>query len=137
MAKDVRFLCYNKFMSSPKYKEYEKWIRQMFDKYKSILFIEKYHLQTRMPVEDENYYLASKFNYPYLDITIIYSDKSLSDYLKNKKDAERRIVHEFCHTLTDPFYAVVTNWPTKNDVEEQRERLTDHIAQIVNLNLLK
>lgn len=109
---------------------YEKWIREMFDKYKNVLFIEKYHL--RMKFDKETAYLASKFNYPYLDITILYSDESLADWKKNKKDAERRIIHEFCHTITDPIYSVVIDWPTRDAIEQARERLTDHIAQIVN-----
>ena len=111
---------------------YEKWIRAMFEKYKGILFIEKYHLKMRPKTKEEDYYMASRFNYPYLDITIIYSEKSIKDWKENKRDAERRIVHEFCHTITDPFYAVVIDWPTKAHIEDARERMTDHIAQIVN-----
>lgn len=110
----------------------------MFIKYRSILFIEKYHLKSRLSKEAEDYYLASKFNYPYLDIEIIYSKKSIEDWKKNKVDAERRLIHEFCHTITDPFYSVVIDWPTKAALEQARERLTDHIAQIINkrFNLL-
>lgn len=115
-----------------KEKQYKKWIEQMFDKYKAVLFIEKYHLKSRMTTKEEDLFLASKFNYPYLDVTIIYSEKAMEDWRKDKKDAERRLVHEFCHVVTDPFYSVVMNWPAKNAVEEARERLTDHIAQIVN-----
>ncbi len=112
--------------------EYESWIRQMYDKYKAVLFIEKYHLKMRFKKESEDYYLASKFNYPYLDAEIIYSDESIKDWEENKRDAERRIIHEFCHTITDHFYSIVMNFPTKDAVEQARERMTDHIAQIVN-----
>lgn len=118
-------------------KEYQKWIRKMYDKYKSVLFIEKYHLKCRKVEKNEDYYLASKFNYPYLDATIIYSDESLKDWQENKIDAERRLIHEFCHIITDPFYATVINWPSKTQIEAERERLTDHIAQIVNKNFTK
>jgi len=110
----------------------EKWISQMYDKYKAILFIEKYHLKSRTLEKGEDYYLASKFNYPYLDLTIIYSEEFIKDWKSNKRDAERRIVHEFCHAITDPLYATVVNWPTKTQIENERERLNDHIAQIVN-----
>ncbi len=112
-------------------KQYEKWIIDMYNKYKSVLFIEKYDFKVEKDNE-EGGYLASKFNYPYLDIKILWSEKSFKDWQKNKKDAERRIIHEFCHTVTDPFYAVVLKFPTKQDIENERERLTDHIAQIVN-----
>lgn len=118
-----------------KYKKLEIWIAEMFNKYKGILFIEKYHL--KMEKDKEERYLASKFNYPYLDIKILYSDGFLKDWEKNKRDAERRIIHEFCHSITDPFYSVVIDWPTKNSIENERERLTDHIAQIVNKHFTK
>lgn len=111
-------------------KKYEQWIRAMFNKYKGRLFIEKYHL--KMKRDDEESYLASKFNYPYLDIEIIYTKKAMDDWKKDDKDAERRVIHEFCHTITDQFYAVVLDFPSKRQLEDQRERLTDHIAQIVN-----
>lgn len=110
-------------------KEYQKWIRQMFDKYKAVLFIEKYHLKIE---KKEGNYLASELNYPYLDINIQYSKESFNDWKKNKKDAERRMIHEFCHTITDSFYSVVLDFPSKRALENERERLTDHIAQIVN-----
>lgn len=122
-----------------KEQEYKKWIEEMFEKYKAVLFIEKYHLKSRLNKKDEDSYLASKFNYPYLDITIIYSEESIKDWVKDKKDAERRMIHEFCHTITDHFYSVVIQWPTKDHIENARETLTDHIAQIVNkhFNLIK
>ena len=104
-------------------KEYREWIENMW---------EKYHLKLRISTKEEGYLLASKFNYPYLDATIIYSEESIKDWKLDRKEAERRIVHEFCHIITDQFYSVVINWPTKNAIEEARERLNDHIAQIVN-----
>lgn len=115
--------------------QYEKWIKQMYEKYKSILFIEKYHFRVGKGKETE--YLESEFNYPYLDAKILWSEKSLKDWQKNKEDAERRIIHEFCHIITDPFYATVLKFPTRQDIEYERERLTDHIAQIVNKHFTK
>lgn len=109
----------------------------MYQKYKATLFIEKYHLKCRYVEKDEDYYLASKFNYPYLDITIIYSDKFLKDWGENKVDAERRLIHEFCHTITDPFYHCANNYPSKERLHDERERMTDHIAQIVNKHFTK
>ncbi len=117
--------------------QYEKWIRQMYDKYKSILFIEKYHLKVEKSKNKD--YLASEFNYPYLDAKILWSDESLKDWLedKDKKNSERRIIHEFCHIITDPFYSVSCNFPTRTALENERERMTDHIAQIVNKHFIK
>jgi hypothetical protein len=118
-------------------KALKQWISQMYNKYKAVLFIEKYHLKSRTVKKDEDYYLGSKFNYPYLDLTIIYSDDFIKDWKENKQDAERRIIHEFCHAITDPLYSVVMNWPTKDQIEKERERLNDHIAQIVNKHFTK
>lgn len=118
-----------------KEKDYIKWIHRMYDKYKAILFIESHHLKTEKKTTG---YLASEFNYPYLDINIEYSEEAMNDWVKNPKDAERRMIHEFCHTITDPFYSVIMDFPSKKAIENERERLTDHIAQIVNkhFNLL-
>ncbi len=114
-------------------KQLIKWIEQMYDKYKATLFIEKYHLKIEKDTDKDPVYLGSKFNYPYLDIKILYSTDFLKDWGKNKEDAERRIIHEFCHTITDPFYCLNTErYVIKREVEQARERLTDHIAQIVN-----
>lgn len=110
-------------------KEYQKWIERMYDKYKSVLFIEKYSLKSEKKQEG---YLASRFNYPYLDIVIEYSEESINDWKKDSKSAERRIVHEFCHVITDPFYCVSVGYSTKEQIENERERMVDHIAQIIN-----
>ena len=118
-----------------KEEQYKKWIRQMYDKYKSVLFIEKFHLKVEKSNNDD--YLACRFNYPYLDAVILYSEKSFQDWKKDKKDLERRIVHEFCHVITDPFYSVAMNFPSRSSLENERERLTDHIAQIVNKHFTK
>ena len=105
----------------------------MFEKYQRILFIEKYHLKTKPIPKGDDTYLSSTFNYPYLDIEINYSKESIENWKKDKKDSERRLIHEFCHTITDQFYNVSCNrYSNKNELETQRERLTDHIAQIVN-----
>ena len=111
-------------------KEFQKWVMQMYEKYKSVLFIEKFEVKVEKDKKER--YMASEFNYPYLDAKILYSKEALEDWIKDKKDVERHLIHEFCHIITDPFYATVTNWPTKVQLEEARERMTDHIAQIVN-----
>lgn len=117
-------------------KQLTKWIEEMYHKYKGILFIEKYHLKVEKDKEEDRY-LACQFNYPYLDAKILFSEKFLKDWQKDKLNAERRLIHEFCHIITDPFYAVVLDFPSRKQLEDQRERLTDHIAQIVNKHFTK
>jgi hypothetical protein len=110
--------------------QYEKFAKEMFEKYKSILFIEKYNLYLKY---DNEKYLTSKFHYPYLNLTISYSDKSLKNWEKDKIDAEHELVHEFVHAITDPFYYLANNrYVSSDEVERERERLTDHIAKIVS-----
>lgn len=112
-------------------KEYQQWVFKMYEKYKAVLFIEKYHLEAEK--DKEKRYMASVFNYPYLDAKILYSDKAIEDWVKNKREAERRLIHEFCHIITDPFYCTaIENFIPKQQIEDARERLNDHIAQIVN-----
>lgn len=114
-------------------KEYKKWIDAMFNKYSPILFLMAYHLTSELKKDDESHYLSSEFNFPYYDIKIWYSERAINDWMKNKIDAERRMIHEFCHTITDEFYeAALRRFINKEDLNDKRESLTDHIAQIVN-----
>lgn len=113
------------------HKLFQEWVIKMFEKYKPILFIEKYSI--KVEPDKKGRYMASEFNYPYLDAKILYSDEALYDWKNDKKDAERRIVHEFSHIITDPFYCMaIESFIPKQQIEDARERLTDHIAQIIN-----
>lgn len=115
--------------------QFKRLIEDLFKKYAPILFIDKYHLASRMVEKDEGYYLASRFNYPYLDITIIYSQDAIDDMSKDLAKVKRQIVHEFCHVITDPFYSVCVGYSTKEQIENERERMVDHISQIVYKNI--
>ncbi len=113
--------------------EYEKFVRDMFEKYKGILFIEKFNLYLK---HSNDKYLCSKFHYPYLNIYIEYSDKAMENWKDDKLDAEHEIVHEFCHMITDPFYCKANaRYVSVDEVSQERERLTDHIAKIVSKNI--
>ena len=115
-------------------KEYRNFIEQMFNKYSPILFMQKYDLGV---IKDDKNYLASKFNYPYLDVTIEYSDDAIDQYKRDKGIAERELLHEFCHVITDQFYVTCIGYHSKEQMEQARERMVDHIAQIINKNIIK
>jgi len=116
-----------------KEKQYVKWVREMFKKYAPILFIEQYHLKVTPLPKDDDTFLSSTFNYPYLDIEINYSKKAVETWSEDKKDSERRLIHEFCHTITDPIYELsIERYVSKGQLNDAREHLTDHIAQIIN-----
>lgn len=73
------------------------------------------------------------FAYPYKDIQVRYSVDVLQDFIDgNTRDAFQVLVHEMCHPLTDPLYGVATDrYCNKTQMENEREALTDHIANIV------
>lgn len=119
-----------------KEQELKDFIQMMFDKYAPILFIDKYHLTSRLSTKEEGYYLASRFNYPYLDITIIYSGDAIENLQKDPMKLKRQIIHEFCHVITDPFYSVCMGYSTKEQIENERERMVDHISQIINKHVV-
>jgi hypothetical protein len=75
-----------------------------------------------------------KFTYPYKSITVRYSE-DLLEYWKNKEfsKVDAILMHEMCHPITDPLYAKASStYRTKDEVEDERERLTDHISNIVS-----
>ena len=42
------------------------------------------------------------------------------------------MVHEFCHLLTDGLYTKATKrFASKDEIENERERLTDHITRAI------
>lgn len=103
------------------------------------------HYQTVLRLNDVTFkvqkvhdgeYLACKFRYPYTDTILYYGEDFERDYKQmdryDKNELERRIVHEMLHQLTDPLYAKATSrWVGQQDIEDERERLTDRIATIV------
>ncbi len=113
-------------------KEYTKFIEKMYNKYSPILFMQKYNLGY---VKENKTYLASRFNYPYLDIIIEYSDEAIKQYKEDKQRAERELLHEFCHVITDGFYQTCNGYASKEQIEQSRERMVDHIAQIIRKHL--
>jgi hypothetical protein len=110
-------------------KQFKTYIESVVKKYQPILLLQR-HLVTVKKIEDDGYFNCL-FNYPYLNVTIGFSIRALKDWQKGE-NKEREIVHEMCHMLTDPLYAkAITRYTSKQDMEDERERLTDVIANIV------
>lgn len=111
--------------------EYRLFIQNCVDKYAPVLLLSNH---TIILEKDNGFYLACKYRYPYLDGIVIYSDSSLRDWQReSKKYHERKILHELCHLVSDPFYAkATTQYTSKGEIEDERERMTDHIAVIVH-----
>jgi hypothetical protein len=120
-------------MSKPKTeKDYVSFIRRCIEKYQGPLLLSAYTIVIRKNKED--YYLACQHRYPYNDGIVIYSDRSYRDWLEEPASYhERKILHELCHLITDPLYTkATTQFTSRGEIEDEREKLTDHVAVMVH-----
>lgn len=106
---------------------YSAFIQSVIDRWQPRLRLEHFVIY---PEKDESTrYLACRYNYPYLDGAILWTDRSFRDWRDGDERHERKLVHELCHLITDPFYTRAGDrYVTKEVLEDERERLTDHIA---------
>jgi hypothetical protein len=113
-------------------KDYVAFIQQCITKYQGPLLLTTHTIVIRK--NTEHYYLACKYRYPYNDGIVIYSDASFRDWLDEPVSYhERKILHELCHLITDPLYSkATTQFVSKTEVEDEREKLTDHLAVMVH-----
>ena len=115
-----------------KNKKFEKWALTELKKLRTVLLLEDF---TPLSIEPSGKKNTSECEvaYPYKSITIKYSEQVLDDFLKNKKEnAIQVLTHEMCHPITDGLYTKASNrFVSKDEIEDERERLTDHIANIL------
>lgn len=112
-------------------KQYKEFIQKCIDKYQDKLCLSSYTIVIR---ETKEHYLACQYRYPYNDGIILFSQQSYKDWLEEPNSYhERKILHELCHLITDPFYTkATTQYTSRSEIEDERERLTDTIAVIVS-----
>lgn len=118
-------------MTKTERKEFEAWCNKTLKEYQSILMLDDFRL---LPIEkSESEASESAFRYPYKNIQIRYSKEVEDDYKAKKYDEARiTLMHELCHTMTDPLYdKALQRMVSRNEIEDERERLTDHIANLV------
>jgi len=107
----------------------DRYITEIIEKYQVILGLTVHHI--KIEKDEKEQYLAMRFRYPYKDNAILYSSQALKDF-KTGTVGEREILHELIHILTDPLYAKATSrFASKYEIEDEREALTDKIANIV------
>ncbi|MFA5299604.1 MAG: hypothetical protein WC389_15555 [Lutibacter sp.] len=71
------------------------------------------------------------FSYPYMYAKIHYFDKTIINWL-NGDNLISHVTHELCHMITDPLYGkAVSRFCSVQEIEDERERLTDYISNIV------
>lgn len=117
-------------------KDFEKWAMPKLEKLQKILLLEDFH---PLRIEPSNTNASEcQFNYPYKSITIRYSQELLNKWENGDKQHVLDVLtHEMFHPITDPLYAKSTSrWASKDEVEDERERLTDHLTNIIRKNNL-
>lgn len=120
-------------------KEFEKWAKKNLAKLQSVLLLHDHVVSFEYDGEMTSPTLMQHgFNYPYKTTAIYYGDTALKKWAaKEKEELYNCLIHELCHSVTDPLYAKATSrYVSRGEVEDERERLTDHIANIlVNLKV--
>ncbi len=110
-------------------KQFEKYIARVVDKYQKILLLQNHSISVKCDGGDA--YFTCLHAYPYLNEVITYNNKAFKDWVSGVNMKEF-IVHEVCHALTDPLYnKALKRYIAPDEVEHERERLTDHICNIV------
>jgi hypothetical protein len=122
-------------------KHFEQWALPQLKRIQKVLLLEHFEpleIEFGERLDKDGTYAESQFYYPYQSITIRYSDSMLQDFKKGlRRDIISCLTHEMCHPLTDPLYDKgVSRYVTNEEVRVERERLTDHIANIVLKNKL-
>jgi hypothetical protein len=114
-----------------KQKQFEKWANEKLTEYQNILGLNNYYLYKIEFIEGN----SSKciFRYPYKDILIQYCKDVYSNWEKGDLQIPARILlHEMVHVITDELYSKSTDrYVSRNEIEDAREAVTDHIANII------
>lgn len=113
--------------------DFESFVQEQWFKWSPILMLGNHTLSLK-PIVDpsDDDYLSVCLRYPYLDQRIQYAPSAVKKFRENPNEFVCDLVHEFCHFLTDPLYVKATQrCVSHNEIESERERLTDHIQRIV------
>lgn len=123
-------------MKQQNQKKFEEYLTKLINKYSKILLLDKHTFELHYGVYEQNSLMECVFNYPYLNVTINYGDKVMEKWV-NGKDIKPYLVHEMCHPITDPLYSKATSrYVSKDEILDEREKLTDYICNIVIKNKL-
>lgn len=120
------------------HRDFEKWALIRLRKLQKILLLEHFEPLTIEYKNDNHITAECQFTYPYQSITVRYSNLLFKDFEARRFGKVLAVLaHEMAHPLTDGLYSKATErFPSKNEVEDERERLTDHIANVILKNHL-
>lgn len=81
--------------------------------------------------EQPNTMMQIVFSYPYLYARIFYFERTIKHW-EDGNCLFNTIIHELCHMITDPLYGKATSrYASQQEIEDERERLTDYMANLV------
>ena len=110
---------------------FREYLMIIIRKWVKVLSLTHYRLVIEEQKEEEKSIFSFQFAYPYLDARVKYSKDAFKRW-QGGDDLEFLVVHELCHAITDPLYAKATErWASKTEIEDERERLTDRICNLV------
>ena len=115
-------------------KEFDTWARKIIQKYQPILLVSDHTFDIEFK---EKLARSSLFEhstmYPYKTCYIMYGETAMMYWKEgNKEELRQGLIHELCHDITDPMYVVASaRYATEDQLLNERERLTDHIANII------
>ena len=90
-----------------------------------------FSLEKKDTPDEKETMMQIAFSYPYMYVKIFYFDKTIKDWI-NGDNLISHITHELCHMITDPLYAkALERFASRQEIEDERERLTDYISNIV------
>lgn len=116
-------------------KKFEEQVLKIIKKYQKILLLQRFtFMLVYDPKLEENSIMESAVVYPYLNAKISYGKTAL-EYWREGRDMKPYIIHEMCHSLTDPLYIkAIQRYTTSNEINDERETLTDLISHIIIKN---
>ncbi len=116
-------------MKKKTHKDFINWIHEQVLFYGKPLNVSNQRIKVEF--NDKTSFLEITCTYPYLEPTIRFSDSAFKEWAEGKMERDR-ILHELCHMITDPLYSkAVDRYVGKNEIEDERERLTDTMTVII------
>lgn len=115
-------------------KDFQKWGLAVAKKYQRLLLLDDHILNFEYKKEiSKAAAMQHLWRYPYKETQIQYSSYAIDLWKEKKKDDLKAIIiHELCHSLTDPLYGKATNrYVSEDEIADERERLTDHLANVI------
>lgn len=120
-----------------KNKQFEKWAMPIVEKVMKVMLVQHFY-PVRLRWEKEirgNAIAGFSFSHPYQVMEIQYTDNLVKEWNEDKDSAKNILTHEVSHALTDPLYnAGINRFSSRDQLEDEREKLTDHISNIVLKN---